>query len=90
MLLLANSFDTNSEVSFRNKALLAFTYCTGMRDAAVRTITLGCIDIERMTVIQDPKKGVDVKFSKVIYSKIFPFDQELINILLQWIEYLKK
>lgn len=89
VLLLTNSFGSESQVSIRNRALLAFTYCTGMRDAAVRTITLGSIDTDKLIVIQDPKKGVNVKFSKVIYSKIFPFDKELIDIILQWIEYLK-
>jgi integrase len=60
-----------------------------MKDAAVRTITLGSIDTNKMIVIQDPKKGVNVKFSKAIYSKIFPFDKELIDIIRQWIEYLR-
>ena len=89
ILNLINSFSEENEVCSRNKALLAFIYCTGMRDAAVRTLPLGSIDLEKMTVTQDPKMGVDVKFAKIIISKIISFDKELIDIILRWIKYLK-
>ena len=89
VIKLVNSFTGESEVSFRNRALIAFIYCTGMRDAAVRTINIGSVDIDKMVVTQDPKKGVDVKFSKVIYSKIFPFDTGLVNLIHHWIKYLR-
>ena len=88
-MIQVKSFSEENEVSFRNKALLAFIYSTGMRDAAVRTITLGCVDLEKMIVTQDPKMGVKVKFNKIIISKIIPFDHELIDIIRRWIRFLK-
>ena len=85
VMKLAESVDKNTDIGFRNKALISFLYCTGMRDSAVMTLPLGCVDVDQMMVTQDPRLGVDVKFSKIIYSKIFQFENTLIENILGWI-----
>jgi integrase/recombinase XerD len=87
---LVNSIKINTVVDMRDQALIAFTFLTGMRDAAIISLPLECIDEKNLCIYQNPKMGVETKFSKSILSKIFQFDDDLLLIVLNWIEYLKK
>ncbi len=88
-LKLTSSINGKSEVEMRDRALIAFTVLTGMRDSAISSLPLGCVDIEELEVYQDPKAGVKTKFSKQIMSKIFNFDTKLLKYVIDWVEYLK-
>jgi len=88
-LKLVHSIEINDDVDFRDKAMIALIVCTGMRDSAVRTLPVSCIDIDELIVYQLPQKGVETKYSKEITSVIFPFDESLIKIIKEWIIYLK-
>jgi integrase/recombinase XerD len=79
-----------SPVAMRDRAMISFTFLTGMRDSAIVSLPLGCIDEKKLVVRQDPRMGVDTKFSKIIYSKIFKLDDDLVQNVLNWIKYLKE
>ena len=47
-----------------------------MRDKAIVSLPLGCFDEKGLTVNQNPKKGVQTKFSKhMITTLIIPDEQ---------------
>lgn len=83
------SFPVQNELDERDRALIAFTALTGMRDQAIVTLPLGCFDQEKMLVEQLPTRGVQTKFNKNIYTTIFKVDEMLIEYFLKWYEYLR-
>ena len=85
---LADSIEGKSDVELRNKALISFTFLTGMRDSAVISLPLKSIDTDKLIVFQNPVYGVKTKFSKTIYSKIFKFDETLLNNFIFWYQHL--
>ena len=89
VLELIKSIEINSEVDRRDQALISFTFLSGMRDFAVVSLPLNCIDEDRLVVIQNPNLGVKTKFSKTILSTIFKFDDYLLKIVIDWIKYLR-
>jgi len=88
VMRIFNALPSRTEVELRNKCLIALTYCTGMRDNSIRTLLFSSVNIEKMYVEQNPRKGTNVKFSKIIYSKIFPFDDKLISIIREYYQLL--
>lgn len=86
---LTDSIKINSEIDQRDRALIAFAFLTGMRDKAVVTLPLGCFDEEKLTISQNPKLGVDTKFSKYINSVVFKFNKKLVDYVIDWVKFLK-
>lgn len=86
---LADSIEVNSEIDLRDRALISFTLLSGMRDKAIVTLPLGCLDEEKLTISQDPRQGVRTKFSKYIPSTIFQFDDKLVVYVREWVKHLK-
>lgn len=82
------SFEVNNEIDKRDRALIAFAAISGMRDRAIITLPINCFDVENLTIMQDPSKGVHTKFSKTIYTTLFRFDKELLIYVLDWYKYL--
>lgn len=78
-----------TDIEQRDRALLAFTILTGMRDSAIASLSLKHIDLSRDLVRQDPNE-VKTKFSKRIETYFFPVGDEIRNIVLDWIKYLKE
>jgi len=72
----------------RNRALIAFTLLTGARDSAVASLKLKHIDIQAGTVYQDARE-VKTKFSKSFTTCFFPVGDDLRDIVVQWVAYLK-
>jgi integrase/recombinase XerD len=89
VLNLAESIKIASEIDMRDRALISFTLLSGMRDQAIVTLPLGCFDEENGIINQNPKQGVQTKFSKYIPSILFKFDTRLLNYVLEWVEHLK-
>jgi integrase len=87
---IADSVDITTEVGLRNRALISFTFLTGMRDGAIISLPIMSINEDGLYVIQNPMYGVKTKFGKTIYSKIFKFDPDLIRYFLDWLKHLKK
>ena len=79
---------TASEIDRRNQALLAFAIVSGMRDGAIATLRLKHIDVDRNLIRQDPLE-VATKFSKYIETTFFPVGDDLKQIVLNWLAYLR-
>jgi integrase len=81
-----NSMPSNTLIERRNRALIAFTILTGIRDNALATLSLR--HIEPPLVRQEPDR-VKTKFSKTINTFFFPLDDSLKTIVLDWLHELK-
>jgi len=86
---LADSIKISSEIDLRDRALISFTLLSGMRDKAIATLPLGCFDEENLTVNQNPRQGVQTKFSKYISSTLLQFNDGLLNYIIVWVKHLK-
>jgi len=84
------SFEVHDEIGQRDRALIAFTALSAMRDKAIITLPIGCFNPETLVVNQDPKFGVRTKFSKHIQSTLFSFDEQLTEFVLDWERFLRK
>jgi len=81
-------FEIKNEIDMRDRALIAFTALTGMRDRAVVTLPLGCFDPDKLVVDQNPNRGVETKFSKTISTTLFAVDKSLIKYVTDWYQFL--
>jgi len=84
------SFEVKDDIDRRDRAMIAFTALSGMRDLAIISLPLGCFDALTLLVDQNPNKGVQTKFSKTIYTTLFKFDDKLLGYVLDWVKYLKE
>lgn len=75
-------------IEMRNRALMATCAVTGIRGKALVTLRLKHFDKRRLLFTQDPRE-VETKFSKLIQTFIFPLENELESIVIDWIEYLE-
>ena len=89
VLNLVKSIKVITEIDKRDRALIAFTLLTGMRDNAIVSLPLGCFDEENLVIKQNPLQGVQTKFSKYISSVLFRFDKLLVKYVLDWVKHLK-
>jgi len=78
----------NSDIERRNRALVAFTLLTGARDSAIASIKLKHVDLVGHSVFQDARE-VDTKFSKTFTTFFFPVGDEVEQIIVDWMDYLK-
>jgi integrase len=76
-----------TDVERRDQALMALLLLTGMRDAAVVSLKLKHISIERGYVFQDPR-DVKTKFSKAIETIFYPVGDDVTGIINDWVRYL--
>ena len=79
---------TDSVLSRRDRAIIAFTLLTGLRDSAIASLKLKHIDLQAGTVYQDARE-VNTKFSKSFTTWFFPVDAKVLAIVSEWVEYLK-
>lgn len=75
-------------VQKRDRALIAFTAVTGIRDGAIVTLKLKHFDADRKHVPQNPLE-VATKFGKRIDTFLFPLDDDLEQIVLDWASFLR-
>jgi integrase len=90
ILSLCRSIKVKNEIDRRDRALIAFTSLSGMRDLAIISLPIGCYDPESKVIEQEPAKGVKTKFSKQIITRIFEFNDELYQYFIDWYNYLLK
>lgn len=83
-----NIMPSNTPIEKRDRALLAFTFLTGMRDSAIASLKLKHVDIATNSVYQDARE-VNTKFSKTFTSYFFPVGDEVKAIVVEWVQYLK-
>jgi len=86
--VLASMPDEN-EIDKRDRALIAFTALTGIRDGALASLKFRHIYLDRCLVVQ--KSGeVRTKFSKTIYTYFFPVGDDIKEIVIGWFKYLRE
>jgi len=65
-----STMPTQNEIDLRDRALVAFTLLSGMRDSAIISLKLSHVNFEKKLITQDPRE-VKTKFSKLIYTFFF-------------------
>jgi integrase/recombinase XerD len=78
----------DTDIDRRDRALVAFVIVSGMRDRAIASIRLKHIDLNRQMIHQYPNE-VSTKFSKQITTAFFPVGDDLIQIVADWVNYLR-
>lgn len=78
----------STAIEKRDRSLIAFTLLTGARDSAIASLKLKHIDLKAGTVYQDARE-VNTKFSKSFTTGFFPVGDEVRDIVVQWVEYLR-
>jgi integrase len=79
----------NSAIERRNRALVALTLLTGARDSALASLKLKHIDLEADSVYQDAR-DVKTKFSKSFTTFFFPVGEEVRQIVVDRVSYLRE
>jgi len=83
------SMPSDSDLNLRNRALIAFTALTGLRDGAIASLKLTHIKLRQELVEQKPGE-VKTKFSKTIYTHFFPVGEDIREIVIDWIKFLRE
>lgn len=79
---------TKTVTERRDRALIAFTILTGMRDGAIVTLRLKHLDLAQRRVRQDPRE-VATKASKWIDTFFFRVGDGIEAVVVEWIEELR-
>ncbi len=79
----------NTDIERRNRALVAFTLLTGARDGALASIKLKHVNFLDGSVFQDAR-DVSTKFSKTFTTYFFPVGDDIRQIVVDWINYLRE
>jgi len=77
-----------TDIERRNRALMAFTLLTGARDSAIASMKLKHVDLIAGCVNQDARE-VKTKFSKTFVTFFFPVGEEVREIVVEWVSYLR-
>jgi integrase/recombinase XerD len=78
-----------TEIERRNRALIAFTLLTGVRDGALVSLKLKHVDLVAAKVVQDARE-VNTKFSKSFTTWFFPVGDDIRAIVEEWVVYLRE
>ena len=78
-----------TSIELRDRAILAFTLLTGARDSAIASMKLKHINLIAGCVDQDARE-VKTKFSKTFTTYFFPVGDEVRQIVLEWVTYLRE
>jgi integrase len=79
----------STEIERRDQALIAFTILTGARDRATASLKLKHIDAHQGRVNQDARQ-VNTKFSKTFTTWFFPVGDDVLQIIVDWVNYLRQ
>lgn len=80
---------TDSAIQRRDRALVAFTLLTGARDSAIASMKLKHVNLAAGCVEQDARE-VRTKFSKTFTTYFFPVGDEIRQIVLEWVAFLRE
>jgi integrase len=78
-----------TSIELRDRAILAFTLLTGARDSAIASMKLKHINLIAGCVDQDARE-VKTKYSKTFTTYFFPVGDEVRQIVLEWVTYLRE
>jgi integrase len=85
---LIRTMPSTTETERRDRALIAFTLLTGARDGAIASFKLKHIDIDQGRLDQDARQ-VKTKFSKSFTTWFFPVGDDIRQIVVDWVNYLR-
>jgi integrase len=80
---------SGNDIELKNRALIAITILTGIRDGALASFKLKHIKLDEKLVEQLPPE-VKTKFGKTIYTYFFPVGEDIEQIVVEWVNYLYK
>jgi len=80
---------TRTEIELRDRALVAFTILTGIRDRALASLKLKHVDLAGTSVFQDARE-VRTKFSKSFKTYFFPVGGDVRQIVEDWVGWLRQ
>ncbi|MDX9859217.1 MAG: site-specific integrase [candidate division Zixibacteria bacterium] len=83
------AIDCSTEIGRRNRALIAFTALTGIRDGALVSLKLKHVRVSERLVEQLGDE-VHTKFSKTITTYFFPVGYDFEKIVMEWIRFLRE
>jgi integrase len=75
---------TRTEIERRDQAVMALLLLTSMRDAAVVTLKLRHVSLDRNRVFQNPRE-VKTKFRKTIETIFYPVGDDVVEIFRKWV-----
>jgi integrase len=78
-----------TDLERRDRALVAFTILTGARDGAIASFKLRHIDVVAGTIDHDARQ-VQTKFSKSFITTFFPVGDDIRELVLEWVTYLRR
>jgi len=78
-----------TDIERRDRALIAFTAITGVRDGALISLRVKHVDQVRLRVLQNPNE-VATKASKRIDTFFFPVSEPCEKIVLDWLRHLRE
>lgn len=80
---------TQSEIERRDRALIAFTLLIGARDSAIASMKLKHVNLIAGCVDQDARE-VKTKFSKTFTTYFFPVGDDIRQIVVDWVTFLRE
>ncbi len=83
------SMPARTDIEKRDRALMAFALLTGARDGAIASIKLKHVNLTTHSLHQDARE-VRTKFSKTFSTTFFRVGQEIEQILVDWVTYLRQ
>ena len=83
-----NTMPGEADIECRNRAIVAFTLLTGARDSAIASMKLKHVDLITNCVNQDARE-MKTKFSKTFETFFFPVGEEVREIVVAWVTYLR-
>ena len=78
-----------TDIERRNRALIAFTILTGVRDRAIASLKLKHVHLAEGLVEQDARE-VKTKASKTITTWFFPVPDSIRQVVIEWVDYLRE
>lgn len=78
-----------TEIERRNRALIAFTLLTGVRDGALASLKLKRVDVAAAKVVQDARE-VNTNYSKTVTTWFFPVGDGIRDMVEEWVVYLRE
>ncbi|MBA4375687.1 MAG: hypothetical protein C0401_05885 [Anaerolinea sp.] len=78
-------FNPDSLIDKRDRATVALLYLSSMRISATTSIKVHSIDLDSMTIYQNPADGVKTKNNKSMETILLPID-ELLEVIKDWYE----
>ena len=78
-----------TEIERRDRAIIAFTILTGARDGATASLKLKHLNIDQGRLDQDARQ-VTTKFSKSFETWFFPVGDDIRQVVVDWVRYLRK